>query len=29
MQQVRVPLAGITAVMDRLMGGEWAAVHGK
>ena len=27
MQQVRVPLASLTGVMEKLMDGEWAEVH--
>ncbi|HUR70993.1 MAG TPA: glycine--tRNA ligase [Candidatus Limnocylindrales bacterium] len=29
MQQIRVPLASLTAVMEKLMDGEWAQIHGQ
>jgi glycyl-tRNA synthetase len=29
MQQIRVPLASLTAVMEKLMAGEWAQIHGQ
>jgi glycyl-tRNA synthetase len=29
MQQIRVPLASLTAVMEKLMEGEWAQIHGQ
>jgi glycyl-tRNA synthetase len=29
MQQIRVPLASLSAVMEKLMDGEWSSVHGE